>query len=77
MAPTPLGIFAQTAPLADVFTAQKPVTLLHKRAECAVASGHDVVCLVERISPAHSDLALFHQAFYGFGCRCHAFYLWR
>ena len=68
----PLGILAQPAPLADVFAAQEPVTLLHKCAKRAVALGHDVVRRIQRVAATYANLAALHQAFYFFG-RCHAF----
>jgi hypothetical protein len=67
-----LGILANPAPLADVFTAQEPVTLLHKRAQRAVALGHYVVRRVQRIAATDSDLAALHQSFHFLG-RCHVF----
>lgn len=72
MVRTPLGILANTAPLADVFASQETVALLHERAKRAVARGHDVVRRIQRPAPADSNLAAFHQAFYFFG-RCHSF----
>jgi hypothetical protein len=74
MARTPLGILAQSAPLADVFSAQEPVAFLHKRAKCAVALGHDVVCFIQRTATSDANLAALHQEF-NFFCRRHEFSL--
>ena len=67
MVRTPLGILAKPAPLADVFTSQEPVALLHQCAKSAVALGHDVMRL-SHLARSNADLAALHQRIH-FGAR--------